>query len=554
MSININNLFKFVPKKKHSFALFFLPLLFIITSLIIRQQHGPYWLGNNSDPEYAYLLNFLNITQLKTPGHTDHPGTPLQVLGGIIIQITYFIQSLTHSVRSNIVEEVLKNPEFYLLTVNTVLLILTTASLFLLGLTAFFLCQNLALSLLLQLAPFLWTPLIQSIRVSPEPLLFCLTQLFVILLLFYLYSDIDRSPRLALAIGIIFGLGVATKVTFLPLGLFIFLLPGWRQKGLAFLTAIITFFLATLPIVSQYRRVFEWLTSIATHTKRYGQGNSGLVDLSSLPSTFFDLFGQDRLFFYLIALSALNFFIITFWFLWYRLKKSDLQNPPNLLTIKKSYRLFVCILLIILVQLLLTLKHPAIHYLLPSMGLCSLLILVQINLVEKNLTPVLKQMIVKNIGFFVLGMYLIAIITNTYGQILLTKQQGASYFSEIETIHNLIQNKYNNCAHITYYRSSDRNYALKFGDEFATNQYAQILGSMYTNSVFYNIWSQKYYSFNKELYSESLLNEKCVIFQGSPLKEYSLIPEYLELRLKMQLEPVFEGNYEALYLLIKNHQ
>jgi hypothetical protein len=163
-------------------------------------------------------------------------------------------------------------------------------------------------------------------------------------------------------------------------------------------------------------------------------------------------------------------------------------------------------------------------------------------------------MIVKNIGFFMLGMYLVAIITNTYGQILLTKQQGTSYFSEIETIHNLIQNKYNNCAHVTYYRSSDRKYALKFGDEFATNQYAQILQSMYTNSVFYNIWSQKYYSFNKELDSESLMNEKCVIFQGSPLKEDSLIPEYLELRLKMQLEPAFEGNDEALYLLIKKHQ
>jgi hypothetical protein len=554
MLINISNLFKIVPKKKQFLALFFFPLFFAITSLIIRQQRGPYWLGNNSDPEYAYLLNFLNIIQLKTPGHTDHPGTPLQVLGGIIIQITFLIQSLTHSVNSNIVEAVLKNPEFYLLTVNTVLLILTTASLFLLGLTAFFLCQNLALSLLLQLAPFLWTPLIQSIRVSPEPLLFCLTQLLVILLLFYLYLDVEQSPRFALAIGVVFGLGVATKVTFLPLGLVIFLLPGWRQKGLAFLTVITTFFLATLPIVSQYRRVFEWLTSIATHTGTYGGGNSGLVDVSALPSHFSGLLEKDRLFFYLIGLSALNFFIITFWFLWYRLKKADLQNFPNLLTVKKSYGLFVCILLIILVQLLLTLKHPAIHYLLPAMGLCSLLILVQINLVEKILTSFLKQMIVRNIGFFIIGIYLVAIITDTYGQILLIEQQGASYFSEIETIHNLIQNKYNNCAHITYYRSSDNKYALKFGDGFATNQYSQVLHSMYPNSVFYNIWSQKYYSFNKELDPEHLLNEQCIIFQGSPLKNNILIPEYLGLKKKMKVKPVFEGNEEALYLLTKKHQ
>jgi hypothetical protein len=550
-----SNIFKNLPRKKQLWIFLLLPFLFLTISLIIRQQHGPYWLGNNSDPEYAYLLNFLNIIQLKTPGHTDHPGTPLQVLGGIIIQITYFIQSLTHSVRSNIVEAVLKNPEFYLLTVNTVLLILTTASLFLLGLTAFFLCQNLALSLLLQLAPFLWTPLIQSIRVSPEPLLFCLTQLFVILLLFYLYSDVERSPRFALAIGAIFGLGVATKVTFLPLGLVIFVLPGWRQKGLLLITAIATFFLATLAIVSQYRRVFEWLTSIATHTKRYGQGNPGLVDVSALPSTFSDLFKQDSLFFYLIGLSVLNFFIITLYLLLYRFKKTDLQNPPNFLILKKSYSLFVCILLIILVQLLLTLKHPAIHYLLPAMGLCSLIILVQINLMGKILNPASRHITTKNIGFFTVGMYLIVITTNTYSQILLLEKQSASYFLETETIHNLIRNKYNNCAHVRYYRSSDKEYALKFGDDFAANQYSQNLQFIYPNDgIFYSLWSQKYYSFNKELNSESLLNERCVIFQGSPLKENILIPEYLGLKKNIKVKPVFEGNEEALYLLTKKHQ
>jgi hypothetical protein len=548
MPINTSNLFKVFTKKKQLLALFFLPLLFAITSLIIRKQHGTYWLGNNSDPEYAYLLNFLNITQLKTPGHTDHPGTPLQILGGIIIQITFLIQSLTHSVSSNIVEAVLEDPEFYLLIVNTVLLILTTVSLFLLGLTAFFLCQNLTLSLLVQLSPFLWTPLIQSIRVSPEPLLFCLTQLFVILLLFYLYSDVERSPRFALAIGVIFGLGVGTKVTFLPLGLVVFLLPGWRKKGLFLVTAIITFFLATIPIVSQYSRVFEWLRSIATHTGTYGGGNSGLVDVSALPNTFSDLLEKDSLFFYLIGLSALIFFIITFYFLLYGFKKTDLQNSSNFLTLKKSYSLFVCILLIILVQLLLTLKHPAIHYLLPAMGLCSLLVLVQVRLIGEILTPSSKYITAKNISFFAVGMYFILIINNTYGPILLLKQQSAFYFSEIETIHSLIRNEYNNCVHVRYYRSSDKEYALKFGDDFAANQYSQILQSIYPNGVFYNIWSKKYYSFDKELDSESLLNKKCIIFQGSPLKENIVIPEYLEFRKNMKVTPVFEGNEEALYL------
>lgn len=548
----ISNLCKNLRRNQQLLVLFFLPLLFLIVSLRIRQQHGPYWLGNNSDPEYAYLLNFLNITQLKIPGHTDHPGTPLQVLGGIIIQITCIIQSLTYSVNAHTVESVLKNPEFYLVTVNNVLLILTTACLLILGLTAFFLSQSLTLSLLLQLAPFSWTPLILSVRVSPEPLLFCLTQILVILLLFYIYSEIERSPRFAVAIGVIFGLGVATKVTFFPLGLVILLLPGLRQKGLAVMAAIITFILATLPIITQYNRVFEWLTSIATHTGGYGQGNLGLIDFSAIPSAFSGLLEKDKFFFYLIGLSALNLFIITVYLIWYQFKNNNSQNRFNLLATRKFYYLFTCLLLIILVQLLITLKHPGIHYLLPSMGLSSLLTFVQIILVEKILTPVLKRMIVRNIGLFAFGVYFVALFANTYEQIVLIERFNKSYLLEIQTIQHLIQNKYNNCAHVRYYRSSDQEYALKFGNDFAANQYALSLQSIYPNGgIFYNLWSQKYYSFNKELDSKYLTNKICIVFQGSPLKNDVV---YVKFRQDIKMEPVFEGNNESLYLFIKNHQ
>ncbi|NEN97193.1 MAG: hypothetical protein F6K50_17150 [Moorea sp. SIO3I7] len=277
--MNISHFRQKVSKKKQFVYLFIIPVIFAVISLIIRQEFGPYWLGINSDPEYAYLLNFLNIIQFQTPGHTDHPGTTLQVFGAIVIQITYFIQYLTNSVVSNITESVLQNPEFYLITVNTILLLIITSCLLLVGLVAFAFSQNIALSLLLQLGPFLWTPLQESTRVRPETLLLSLTQVLVILLLFYLYSERARLPKFALAIGIVLGLGISTKVTFIPMILVIMLLPGWFQKGLAIFTTIVTFFITTSPIFSQYPRLFNWLTSIATHTGHYGSGNPGLVDI-----------------------------------------------------------------------------------------------------------------------------------------------------------------------------------------------------------------------------------------------------------------------------------
>ncbi|NLG19040.1 MAG: hypothetical protein GX556_17085 [Fibrobacter sp.] len=68
-------------------------LLFIILiSLFVIMQFkiaaGPFWLGQNSDPDYQYLLNSLNIAQGKGVGHTDHPRTPVQISGAILLKLS----------------------------------------------------------------------------------------------------------------------------------------------------------------------------------------------------------------------------------------------------------------------------------------------------------------------------------------------------------------------------------------------------------------------------------------------------------------------------------
>lgn len=548
--MNISSLLKKLSKKKQFFYLFIIPGIFPVISLILRQEFGPYWLGRNSDPEYAYLLNFLNIIQFQTPGHTDHPGTTLQVFGAIVIQITYFIQSLTNSVVSNITESVLQNPEFYLITVNIILLLIITSCLLLVGLVAFAFSQNIALSLLLQLGPFLWTPLQESTRVRPETLLLSLTQVLVILLLFYLYTERARLPKFALAIGIVLGLGVSTKVTFIPMILVIMLLPGWFQKGLAFLTTIVTFLITTSPIFSQYSRVFNWLTSIATHTGHYGSGNPGLVDISNLPSTFINLITQDRFFFYTVGLSVLNFFIVTVWFWLARptLQNLDLKHKYSpIVPVQKLYLLYLCLLLIIGFQIMLTLKHPATHYLTPSMGLCSLLVWVQVTLFEQQLTTLLQPSIYAKLSLLVLTVYVTASASVTYELMLTNKNSYQSYRGEIQTINRLIQQNYNNCIHVTYYSSSDIKYALKFGNSFASHNFSKVLESSFTDAVFYNIWSRKYESFNQALDLSNLIDKNCIILQGSPLNE----THYSQLMPGTTREIIFDGQNEKLYKLIQ---
>ena len=47
----------------------------------------PYFL--DYDPEYAYLLNSLNLLEMSVPGHFDHPGTPLQEFGALVLLVQW---------------------------------------------------------------------------------------------------------------------------------------------------------------------------------------------------------------------------------------------------------------------------------------------------------------------------------------------------------------------------------------------------------------------------------------------------------------------------------
>lgn len=557
--LNFHNLSR---KKYYILLVSILPIIFISLALMLRNWQGPYWLGKNSDPEYAYLLNFLNIIQLKTPGHTDHPGTSLQILGGLIIQVTYLIQNLTGHVTANLTDAVLENPEFYLSAVSNVLIFLNALSIFVLGAIILFLSGNLISSLLLQSTIFLWTPLIQSIRVSPEPLLFCLSQILVSLLLFYLYSHRWETKNIATLLGIVLGLGIATKITFFPLILVILLLPHNSQKTTTILSLMITFLITTLPIILKYPRFGKWILSITIHTGRYGTGEKGVINWSSLPQIFAKLFSQDNFFFYLFFALLIFFFLVTI-FAFY--KPSKQLTSLNYLINNKNYILSSYLFIIILIQLILTIKHPGIHYLLPAMGLSGLLIYLQIRIAKDYL---LENIIIENsfndkhrnyIIFAMVGMYFFLITGSTYNQILLTQNNYASYLGSMQKIHDLLEQNAERCNQVSYYRSSSKEYSLKFGDDFADNQYSLNLQKIYPKAKFYNIWSKKYYSFTQELKANNVLNKPCVLFHGTllpskknnsgTLKQKELANDpYSALLKTVKLKPLFQGNSEGLYL------
>lgn len=63
------------------------PAILVGVYLLVLRVTGPFFLAANVDPDYAYLFNGLNIAVGEAPEHTDHPGTPLQLLGAAWIRL-----------------------------------------------------------------------------------------------------------------------------------------------------------------------------------------------------------------------------------------------------------------------------------------------------------------------------------------------------------------------------------------------------------------------------------------------------------------------------------
>src|SRR5215510_7041448 len=66
--------------------LLLLPALTVLVEFRLRDASGPYWLGANLDPSYAYLLNSLNIADYHRPYFIGHPGTPVHITGAAVIR------------------------------------------------------------------------------------------------------------------------------------------------------------------------------------------------------------------------------------------------------------------------------------------------------------------------------------------------------------------------------------------------------------------------------------------------------------------------------------
>jgi len=467
-----------------------LPILLLLVGAAMGLKMFPLYSGGgiyNADPSYAYLFNGLLLLEQKVPHHIDHPGTPLQILIALLVYVQWFVLKLLNSANADVVVAVMAEPERYLLFISRVLLVLNGAAVFLLGKKIYQHTNSLFFATFCQCSLLTYgifgTKLLYP---APEALIACLSLCMLAMLspfIFENHTTKKEQTKIALVTGIIFGIGFATKLTFLPMAGLFLLLKTWRQVALACAAATLAWLLGILPMISKLPGLFTWAYNMLTHTGKYGGGSKGLVDYAQLSGNFNALIKAFPFFYFAIVAFAI-YLVCCLGARILQSNKIDTEQQTALSIFCPTKRLkSVSILLAVcVVQTLLVLKHFGQHYMIAVLPIAF----IGVALIVKPLTEY----------SFKIGVALKAVLAIVAASLVVSSSYSALTALKIERIqHNRSVAsvkaelaKHPNPLVIGSYGCDLPQCGLLFGIEYAP-AIVKKMGSNLANFFGFNVWN-----------------------------------------------------------------
>ena len=341
-----------------------LPLLLFLTSLQTIKEREKVWYGAGYDPEYAYLFNSLNVATFRLVGHFDHPGTPMQVYGAMVLQGS----RLFNPTEEGLTQAVLSNPEAYLRLLNIATALL--AALAVLIAAIFILCRtgNLWYALILQLIPFISGFILYNAfaRITQEAMLMIASLALVTALVDWLVNSTpEKESGYIKAFGIISGFGMASKILFAPLLIIpLLLLSNFKSRKKYILFTLGAFVVFTLPVVTLYPNMAWWVLKLFIFIGQYGSGEIGLVDTFSYPKNLWWIIKANPI---LAVLFVAGLFLLIIQFVIKRRRQEQRHT--------KSYQLLGAVVAAIGLGYLIVAKQPKESYLLPYEMVSSVLLI-----------------------------------------------------------------------------------------------------------------------------------------------------------------------------------
>lgn len=260
-----------------------IPVVLFFSSLNTILDRDKVWYGGGYDPEYAYLFNAMNMATFRLAGHYDHPGTTMQVYGGLVLRGVW----LTEPAGAGNVEKVIANPEHYLRILNIATAVLGVLAVFLLGFIVLKRTGNFGYALIVQLTPFVSGFVLFNgfTRYTQEAMQMIAALGFAVALIDRSVNADRVSDRKSFTcLGWIAGLGMASKILFAPLLIIPLIIAPKNKYRLRFLLfSVISFLVFTLPIIRLYPAMMDWIVKLFLFSGQYGSGPAGLVDTATYP-------------------------------------------------------------------------------------------------------------------------------------------------------------------------------------------------------------------------------------------------------------------------------
>jgi len=525
------------------------PLVLVLGFLVVKDVSGPYFLADNFDPDYAYILNGLNLAIGRSPSHIDHPGTPVQFLSAAVVRIHNPGQPQGQTALNTI-----SNAETYLDRTNLVIFSLILLSL----VTATVVIERKTRSqwpvILFQSSlAFLGVNIYCLSRVNPEPMLVAIS----LLLGAFIYVE-SLPGRTAYSWGFVVvaallcATGTACKVSFLPLVLLpAMIIKGWQRKTTYLLVYSLCFSLWLIPIAASLGRFGEWIAALVIRTGHYGQGNAGIIDFHSYSREVIHICLENFPFVSLVVASLM----ISAYMLWIRPAAGANELParvplsdgvtPTREEIggdkdRSLARALFAVALCQLLQIAVVCKHHESRYLIPSVVLAG----VNLLLLHSILKPPAWQRCFRA-GWIVLVICGLLQSVSTLGKIQTKTAQHLNVFAHAE-------NTYSNSARIFGYGASSPYYALYFGNGFAGHLYDGLLNHMSpdTNKIFfYNNFKTSYHTYCDQIpLSDVLARTNSVIFQSPPFNSKSRMYAWPA---ALKLQERFGGSEEKIYEAVR---
>lgn len=297
-------------------------------------------------------MNGLNIASASLEiGHIDHPGTPVQLLTGLIIKLTHILTG-----QGTLNDSVIGSPELYIKVCSVVTIATFLLIMYYIPLYVYKNSGNILQSFIFQLVPFSSYSSIHHMSIlKPES--------FTVILLFAFYGYIwvkcikevneknnyTSTKEFIIASSLFCAFLITTKIINIPFIIIpLFLINKWYKKISFFFLTCLFAGLITFPIWDNYEHIYNWVCKLSTHSGMYGSGQDNFVNWRAFRENLTLIFSIES--FFTIGLVLCFFFMIFFL----------LKRPHNKVLLKLMLSLFIVIFL----QVSLASKHFAYHYIL----------------------------------------------------------------------------------------------------------------------------------------------------------------------------------------------